>query len=705
MKTTATESNGSKGKQRQAKETKARNCPTLPLFLLLLLLPLLSFAAFDDLGAGARAPGMGNAFVAVSDDVYAVFYNPGGLANVERPQLGLAYSPLFTGLSDNSSLGLSQVVFAYPLGLLRQEGSPAQRGSIYRRMQSLASMGTLAIAWQRFSLTDIYDESSIFLSFGKLVWQDKIWGSIMAGGNIKRLTRSFGVGLAALTATGDISHDPVLAGSRSKSILDADIGFLLRTHRRWSVGFAVKHILSPDVAFSGNDKERLPLDFRLGAGYKSLWMNLTSELRLKSFMGGKNDTHLLIGAERYFPTLTQGQFGVRGSLGIGSRQFRQATAGFSYRFKRVQIDYGFVMPLSLISDTAGTHRMGLTFYFGDPTSKEEYSAKLWRKIAQMEKSPRLEFGYEFESLLKERLAAGTTALIDPLLQAVKDVKFSAVKSSIETGEYETARQRFGDYLQGRAPQASLTAFSRRLEEVAAFYPTLPLPPPSPIRGEEKRAGEWVKALAQGIKNFLYGRGRAAVQKVSYARSLNPDNLKLKAFLEKLEEIRGFNARQLLVESKLLQSMRAFQADRLDETIRLCQEILTMEQGNSAVWTRLGAVYYLQKKFSDAIKAWERAGEFVRDTKKKRVLEYFLARAGENIKVMRPKVAPPPKPRPGPDPREIERLYQEGVELYAAGEYAGAGEAFQKILKLDPGNVQAKRALHRLKVEYKGAKIK
>ena len=39
---------------------------------LLLALACPASAAFEDSGAGARAPGMGNAFAAIADDAYAI---------------------------------------------------------------------------------------------------------------------------------------------------------------------------------------------------------------------------------------------------------------------------------------------------------------------------------------------------------------------------------------------------------------------------------------------------------------------------------------------------------------------------------------------------------------------------------------------------------------------------------------------------------
>ena len=48
--------------------------------------------SFNRTGSGARAAGMGNAFVAVSDDGTAATWNPAGLAQLRKPELAFVYS-------------------------------------------------------------------------------------------------------------------------------------------------------------------------------------------------------------------------------------------------------------------------------------------------------------------------------------------------------------------------------------------------------------------------------------------------------------------------------------------------------------------------------------------------------------------------------------------------------------------------------------
>jgi len=55
-------------------------------------------------GSGARALGMGSAFIAIADDATAASWNPGGLTQLERPELSLVYS--YKWLGEDFSSGL-----------------------------------------------------------------------------------------------------------------------------------------------------------------------------------------------------------------------------------------------------------------------------------------------------------------------------------------------------------------------------------------------------------------------------------------------------------------------------------------------------------------------------------------------------------------------------------------------------------------------
>ncbi|MDD2890510.1 MAG: PorV/PorQ family protein [bacterium] len=80
------------------------------LFCLLLGLGDTYLNDFMGLGVGARALGMGNAFVGLADDATAVYWNSAGLVKVKKKELFLMRSGDFDG-----AITLNSGMFAYPL--------------------------------------------------------------------------------------------------------------------------------------------------------------------------------------------------------------------------------------------------------------------------------------------------------------------------------------------------------------------------------------------------------------------------------------------------------------------------------------------------------------------------------------------------------------------------------------------------------------
>ncbi|MBI4556959.1 MAG: outer membrane protein transport protein [Candidatus Hydrogenedentes bacterium] len=113
-----------------------RACPRLRCSLLALPVVLLASVALaqvninsspNAVGSGARALGMGGAFIAVADDATAASWNPGGLTQLERPELSIVYSwkygeedfdseshPELNGSHDVDFDSLNYLSFVYP---------------------------------------------------------------------------------------------------------------------------------------------------------------------------------------------------------------------------------------------------------------------------------------------------------------------------------------------------------------------------------------------------------------------------------------------------------------------------------------------------------------------------------------------------------------------------------------------------------------
>ena len=79
----------------------------------------------DQLGVGARAMGMGGAFVGVADDYSAIYWNPAGLGQIRRMEMNFGFAhnkvkndALFLGnnqQADNSVTRLNSIGFVFPV--------------------------------------------------------------------------------------------------------------------------------------------------------------------------------------------------------------------------------------------------------------------------------------------------------------------------------------------------------------------------------------------------------------------------------------------------------------------------------------------------------------------------------------------------------------------------------------------------------------
>ncbi|MFA5140216.1 MAG: LysM peptidoglycan-binding domain-containing protein [Elusimicrobiota bacterium] len=290
--------------------------------MLLLLGSRPALAAYDDLGAAARAIGMGNAFVAIADDGQAGYYNPAGLASLPRPELVSSYGRLYMGLDDGSSLAAGYAAYAHPLGNER---------------------GGLAVSWSNMSLSGAYQEDMFRLSYGRDLSES--WS---AGMSLKWLMLK--IGQDEYTA-----RDPVFdyGGKDSVSSVSMDMGTQLRLGENYRLGLALTDLNRPNIGFSV--QERVPLGFKLGAARVGKLLNLASDVSYRD-----RDLKVFTGVER----LLADRFCVRGGLGIGTRQFANISVGFGLVERFFRVDYAFLYPVSGPSATAGSHRLGLSIPFG-----------------------------------------------------------------------------------------------------------------------------------------------------------------------------------------------------------------------------------------------------------------------------------------------------------------------------------------------------
>ena len=283
----------------------------------------------QNIGAGARASALGNAFVAVADNGDAVFANPAGVAGISQRQLAYTnVSLLFSGI-DGDNLG--QHVASY--------------------VQSLGSKLGLGLGYERIG-SDLLSENGAFLSLGY-----KLNNKLMLGVTTKYLFWS----------VGDIPDDPVTGAdplsNQSQGAIGIDVGLMWKSGiQDAQVGLLIKNVNEPNLAKTSGlgDAGALPRDVHLGVSLPLQETSMVTVQYVIRDLGGEADGRLLVGGET---RLAEGLLLRAG----GSKLFQEdasgdLNAGLGYKRQKLQFDYGYHIPLDL-TETNGSHRFSIGYFF------------------------------------------------------------------------------------------------------------------------------------------------------------------------------------------------------------------------------------------------------------------------------------------------------------------------------------------------------
>lgn len=187
------------------------------IFSLVLFLSVTSAALFcagDRFGRGTKAIAMGNAYSAVADEVWAMYYNPAGLADLSSFQWGVFFVPKQFGMEELRTISTA---ITFPVSLF-----------------------SLGVGCERFGY-ELYNETTI------------------CGGIAASLAPHISAGLSAT-----YYHIRIERYGQT-SLCTFDLGLLAHVNENVSLGFAARNITATRI---GSGKEKLPQVYTLGAAYR-----------------------------------------------------------------------------------------------------------------------------------------------------------------------------------------------------------------------------------------------------------------------------------------------------------------------------------------------------------------------------------------------------------------------------------------------------
>ncbi len=260
-------------------------------------------------GAGARSLAMGNAFVAVSNDASATYWNPAGLGNIERQEAMMLHTMLWANTSYDF------LSYVKPMTNL---------GAIGLSLVRLYSGGFEGYdVWNERTASFSDDQIAVTMSIGK-----KLLKTLSVGANFRYLKHT-------------------LAWHTNSSFV-VDVASLYGVPRipDLSLGLNLQNVFEQQIAPS---EDKLPFTIRLGAAYRQFKRRLGITADVVSRAGTP-------GLEPHFGVeyWAMKYLALRAGMDSEEKSF-----GFGLNWNNISFDYALAM-----HDLGISHRMSASIRFG-----------------------------------------------------------------------------------------------------------------------------------------------------------------------------------------------------------------------------------------------------------------------------------------------------------------------------------------------------
>ncbi len=298
-------------------------------------------ANFLKLGAGPRAISMGDAQVAIADDVYATYWNPAGLSQLETQQAGFTYTQYLEDINQQ------YLAYAYPSAKLGTFATSLSYLTVGQFQgfdavgQPTSQVGANDIAWS--------------LCYANSLWRDRRYDSTLSAGFTAKWINE--------------KLDTISAQAYA-----VDAGLFYAPGRKWGemgqgfkAGVTIRN-LGTSMKFD-QESFALPRVISLGGSWTGSWL---SELVTVAVDGEQpNDGASFLNAGLELWTLqtfvARAGYSAQGDLGNGLR------LGVGIRFRTFEFDYAY----GNAGNFGSTQRIGVTLRFSRPPENVLSLAEDW----------------------------------------------------------------------------------------------------------------------------------------------------------------------------------------------------------------------------------------------------------------------------------------------------------------------------------------
>jgi tetratricopeptide (TPR) repeat protein len=599
------------------------------IFLLSLVIGRLVFPAVvhadDDagtdnlflLGTDARALGMGGAYVSVADGASSIYWNPAGLALLERGEATFMHVSLWEE-TIYDFLGL-----AYPT----------------------LEIGSMGVGVFRLGSTDIpkTDANNPGLQIGTFDNTQTLY--IFSVASSFPLYTKGGVSVKVYNHSID---------GKSATGVGLDLGILATPNEHFSWGLNLQDLLQPEIKLE-NSEVRIPFNLKAGVSFtqKLEWFSLILAADLDKSKGREIQPHF--GSE----------IGIQDALFLrGGYDRGYGTFGAGVKWNWVRADYAF----KANPDLGATHRFSATVQFGRSVESRR-SAQHQVGLKQMESSRRQETQEQISSYLKE------------------------ARTRDQKGDYLDALESYNKIL---ALDPDNPAAVKRSEFLKRQISESSRPQ------TELSSGRLLAEASLVAAEELYHKGsyRLALERAEEVLKTNPHNSEALNLHSQIKSALNARVAQLSAQAKTHQ-----QTGKLEQAILLWAQVLALDSTNLSAQAglqqagqqvklnahiRSGVEYYNSGSYSAAWQEFQAA--FKINPQDPMVIDYLQQ---VNSRLVKPTTLEDLK-----RDTQIWQLYQQGLDKYQKGDYRGAVEAWQEVLKVYPNNKNTLRNIEQAKLRLK-----
>jgi len=275
--------------------------------------------AFLSYGVGARALAMGGAYYGISDDASAAYWNPSGLAQLQRKEFTTMQATLF------AQTKLTYFSFAYP----------TKKGSTFAlSMTQLAATGFEQVDVDYSPTTG---EPSAVKAGGSFADQQQAMGFAWA----KNVTETVAFGMSAKQVTRKL-------GGASDSFRTLDLG-TMKGMGPYRLGLGLQNVFHQKT---GDTDDKLPVIIKVGNSLRLFKERLTLALDGNKPLTGAME--MRFGGEYWLARWFAFRFGL-----MGLPEIQETDFGFGLNFRSFSLDMA-----QGLHDLGSSTRMSATFRFG-----------------------------------------------------------------------------------------------------------------------------------------------------------------------------------------------------------------------------------------------------------------------------------------------------------------------------------------------------